>query len=45
MPLNETFFCVEPVNHMPDPFNQPNSGLKTLKAGDTSMVWMDIALA
>ncbi|ESQ87095.1 aldose 1-epimerase [Asticcacaulis sp. AC460] len=38
------FFCVEPVNHMPDPFNQPNSGLKCLKAGETSMVWMDIAV-
>lgn len=44
VPLGETYFCVEPVNHMPDPFNQPNSGLKSLKAGDTSMVWMDIAL-
>ena len=43
VPLGDTYFCVEPVNHMPDPFNQPNSGLKSLKAGETSMVWMDIA--
>lgn len=39
------FFCVEPVNHMPDPFNQPNSGLRCLKSGETSLMWMDIALA
>lgn len=44
-PLDGDFFCAEPVNHMPDPFNQPNSGLKCLKAGETSMIWMDIALS
>ncbi|MGA9658511.1 MAG: aldose 1-epimerase [Asticcacaulis sp.] len=43
-PLGEDFFCVEPVNHMPDPFNQPNSGLKCLKSGATASVWMDIAV-
>ena len=43
-PLDGDFFCVEPVNHMPDPFNQPNSGLKCLKSGETSMIWMDIGL-
>ena len=43
VPLGESYFCIEPVNHMPDPFNQPNSGLKCLKAGETSMVWMDLA--
>ena len=45
VPLDEDYFCVEPVNHMPDPFNQPNSGLKCLKSGETQMTWMDIALA
>ena len=44
VPLGEDYFCVEPVNHMPDPFNQPNSGLKCLKSGETSMVWMDLSL-
>lgn len=43
VPMGETYFCVEPVNHMPDPFNQPNSGLKCLKSGETSMIWMDLA--
>ncbi len=42
VPLGETYFCAEPVNHMPDPFNQPNSGLTCLKSGTTSSVWMDI---
>jgi aldose 1-epimerase len=28
---------------MPDPFNQPNSGLKCLKHDETAMIWMDIA--
>ena len=45
VPMGERFFCVEPVNHMPDPFNQPNSGLSSLKAGETAMVWMDIAIS
>ncbi|MGN6424823.1 MAG: aldose 1-epimerase [Asticcacaulis sp.] len=45
VPLGEDYFCAEPVNHMPDPFNQPNSGMKCLKAGETRMIWMDIALA
>jgi aldose 1-epimerase len=44
VPLEGDYFCVEPVNHMPDPFNQPNSGLKCLKSGETKMIWMDIAL-
>ena len=44
VPQGEDFFCAEPVNHMPDPFNQPNSGMKCLKAGETRMVWMDIGL-
>ena len=43
-PVGGDFFCAEPVNHMPDPFNQPNSGLKIIKAGETAMVWMDIAI-
>ncbi|MGZ3297389.1 MAG: aldose 1-epimerase [Asticcacaulis sp.] len=43
-PVGETFFCAEPVTHMPDPFNQPNSGLTTVKSGDSEMVWMDIAI-
>lgn len=42
-PLDEDFFCAEPVNHMPDPFNQPNSGMKCLKSGESRLVWMDIA--
>lgn len=45
VPLGEDYFCIEPVNHMPDPFNQPNSGLKCLKAGETSIVWMDLSFA
>ncbi|MDI7775710.1 aldose 1-epimerase [Asticcacaulis sp. EMRT-3] len=45
VPPGEAFFCAEPVNHMPDPFNQPNSGMKCLKAGETRMIWMDIAIA
>ncbi len=43
-PVSENFFCAEPVNHMPDPFNQPNSGLKCIKTGEQALVWMDIAL-
>lgn len=42
---NPSFFCAEPVNHMPDPFNQPNSGLKCLKADMTDMVWMDLTIS
>ncbi len=38
------YFCAEPVDHMPDPFNQPNSGLHCLKTGATDMVWMDISV-
>lgn len=45
VPLGESYFCAEPVNHMPDPFNQPNSGMKCLKAGETRTIWMDIGLA
>ncbi len=41
-PIGEDFFCAEPVNHMPDPFNKPNSGLTCLKPGMTSSAWMDI---
>jgi aldose 1-epimerase len=41
-PLDEDFFCAEPVNHMPDPFNKPNSGLSCLKSGMTASIWMDI---
>ena len=41
---DQGYFCAEPVDHMPDPFNQPNSGLHCLKAGATDMVWMDIAV-
>ena len=44
MPQGEDFFCAEPVNHMPDPFNQPNSGMQCLKARETRLVWMDIGL-
>jgi aldose 1-epimerase len=44
VPLGETYFCAEPVNHMPDPFNQANSGLSILKAGETETVWMDVTL-
>lgn len=43
VPVDGDYFCVEPVNHMPDPFNQPNSGLKCLKHDETAMIWMDIA--
>ncbi|MEI9904805.1 MAG: hypothetical protein WDN06_13175 [Asticcacaulis sp.] len=39
-PVGGDFFCAEPVNHMPDPFNQPNSGLKCIKTNETAMVWM-----
>ncbi len=42
VPPGEPYFCVEPVNHMPDPFNQPNSGLKILKPGEVAVAWMDI---
>lgn len=41
---DQGYFCVEPVDHMPDPFNQPNSGLKCLKPGATDMVWMDLTV-
>lgn len=40
----QDYFCAEPVNHMPDPFNKPNSGLRCLKADQTDMVWMDLAV-
>ena len=43
-PVGDNFFCAEPVNHMPDPFNQPNSGLKCIKTGETAMVWMDLTV-
>jgi aldose 1-epimerase len=42
VPPGESFFCAEPVDHMPDPFNQPNSGLKCLKSGASDTVWMDL---
>ncbi|WAC49867.1 aldose 1-epimerase [Asticcacaulis sp. SL142] len=44
VPPGEDFFCAEPVNHMPDPFNKPNSGLKCLKTGESAMMWMDMTL-
>lgn len=44
-PVGEDFFCAEPVNHMPDPFNQPNSGLTMVKPGGSAAVWMDIAVS
>ena len=44
-PVGADYFCAEPVSHMPDPFNQPNSGLWRLAPGEEVSVWMDIKLA
>ncbi|ESQ79720.1 aldose 1-epimerase [Asticcacaulis sp. YBE204] len=44
VPPGEDYFCAEPVNHMPDPFNHANSGLRCLKPQAVAMVWMDLTL-
>lgn len=44
VPPGEDYFCAEPVNHMPDPFNHGNSGLRCLKPGAVAMIWMDLTL-
>lgn len=42
VPPGEDFFCAEPVNHLPDPFNHANSGLRCLRPNEVAMVWMDL---
>lgn len=42
-PVGADFFCVEPVNHMPDPFHHANSGLRCLKPGEVALIWMDMS--
>jgi len=45
IPPGEEFFCVEPVNHLPDPFNHANSGLQGLKPDEVAAVWMELSIA
>ncbi|HEX7761066.1 MAG TPA: aldose 1-epimerase [Caulobacteraceae bacterium] len=43
-PPGAGFVCVEPVTHMPDPFNHPDSGLAILAPGESLSMWMDITV-
>ena len=46
MPPGSSFFCAEPVSHMPDALNRPDAdqgeGMQVLQPGETLTVWMRI---
>jgi aldose 1-epimerase len=42
-PSEADFVCLLPVNHMPDPFQHANSGLRCLRSQQVSMIWMDLS--